>query len=149
MKILILSDSHSKPIDDIKFKNYDYIFHAGDYGTSKNILTENNVHYVSGNCDFGDKNDLELEINNKKIYMTHGHLYNVKNQYNSLIYKALSLNANICIFGHTHCPEYFTRYDILFINPGAYNDGNYVVIEDDKIIFYKYNSVNKIIDYKW
>ena len=111
MKILILSDSHSKPIDDINFKNYDYIFHAGDYGTSKNILTDNNVHYVSGNCDFGDRNDLELEINNKKIYITHGHLYNVSN---------LPISKfDVFVQGHTHVSKIEKRKDKLFLNPGS------------------------------
>ena len=32
MRILILSDSHYRSLDDIKFNEYDYILHAGDYG---------------------------------------------------------------------------------------------------------------------
>lgn len=149
MKILILSDSHSRRIDDINFKNYDYIFHLGDYGISKEILESNNVLYVAGNCDFTGQKDIIKDIGNKRFYITHGDKYNVKYQYNSLIYKALSLDANICLFGHTHNMTYFENDNIIFINPGAYNDGYYVVINDNTLTFYRYDSIIKKIEFKW
>ena len=118
MKILILSDSHSKTINDINFKNYDFIFHLGDYGYSKEILDSNsNCLYVAGNCDFIGQKDIIKDVNNIRFFLTHGDKYNVKYQYNSLIYKALSLDANICLFGHTHHADYFLRDNIIFINP--------------------------------
>lgn len=150
MKILILSDSHSKTINDINFKNYDFVFHLGDYGYSKEILDSNsNCLYVAGNCDFIGQKDIIKDINNIRFFLTHGDKYNVKYQYNSLIYKALSLDANICLFGHTHHADYFLRDNIIFINPGAYNDGNYVIIDDNNITFYKYSNIIKKIEFKW
>ena len=150
MKILVLSDSHYRFIDDIEFDKYDYVFHCGDYGKSKEILNNtNNVYYVAGNCDWDNNKEVLVDISGKKVYMTHGDLYHVKMHMNSLIYKALENNANICFFGHTHEQAIFERDNILFINPGAYQDGFYVVIEDDGIYFYYNNTLRRKFDYKW
>ena len=47
MKILVLSDSHRRYLDDIKFNEFDYIFHCGDYGPSKPVLeNNNNIYYI-------------------------------------------------------------------------------------------------------
>jgi len=150
MKILVLSDSHRRYIDDIDFSKYDYVFHCGDYGVSRDVLENNqNLYYVAGNCDFGNNKEVLVNILNKKIYMTHGDLYHVKYHFNSLIYKAIENEANICLFGHTHEQKIFVRDNILFINPGAYQDGFYAEIEDDGIYFYYNSSLRKKFDYKW
>lgn len=149
MRILILSDSHYRPLDEINFKSYDYVFHLGDYGMSKETLDSNGCLYVAGNCDFLGQKDIIKDINNKRFYLTHGDKYNVKYQYNSLIYKALSLDANICLFGHTHVSLHFERDNITFINPGAYNDGYYVILDDKYITFYRYDKVLEKIEFNW
>jgi len=147
MKILILSDSHYKDID-IKNK-YDYIFHLGDYGNSLDYLENNNIIYVKGNCDYYGDKDRIIEINNKKIFLTHGDKYRVKESYNSIYYKALSINSNIVLFGHTHYQTVFIENNILFINPGAYKDGYYVIIDDNYINLYLDDYLIKRIDYRW
>ena len=150
MKILVLSDSHYRFIDDIDFSKYDYVFHCGDYGKSIQVLeSKNNIYYVAGNCDWANNKEVLVEIDNKKIYMTHGDLYHVKEHLNSLVYKALENNSNICLFGHTHEQQVFQRDNIIFINPGAYVDGFYAVILDDGIYFYYYDKLRKKFDYKW
>ena len=149
MKILVLSDSHSRMLD-IDFNKYDYVFHCGDFGSSKSdLMRNNNTYYVCGNCDFGNNKEVFININNKNIFMTHGDLYHVKSHMNSLIYKAIELKSNICLFGHTHELSLFERDNILFINPGAYIDGYYAIIDDNKISFYRYNSLIKEYNYKW
>jgi len=150
MKILVLSDSHSRFISDIDFNKYDYIIHAGDFGASKDVLEKlNNCFYVCGNCDWGKNKERLIEINNKNIYLTHGDLYHVKYHLNSLIYKAIENKANIAIFGHTHEPTIFVQDNILFINPGAYIDGYYAIITDNAIEFYKDGFLKRKFDYKW
>ncbi|MBQ3254094.1 MAG: metallophosphoesterase family protein, partial [Acholeplasmatales bacterium] len=84
-----------------------------------------------------------------KIYFTHGHMYNVKMTYNTIIYKASSLDASICLFGHTHNPDVFLIDNILFLNPGSYADGFYAIIEDDSVSIFLYNKIYKKINYKW
>ena len=133
MKILILSDNHSRRIDDFDFLKYDYIIHCGDYGDSLDIINTNNIIYVKGNCDsYGDKEVL-VDINDKKYLITHGDLYGVKYDYLRLELKALSSNADIILFGHTHRQTYFKDKGKIFINPGSYQEDEYVEIEDNKI----------------
>ncbi len=146
MKILVLSDIHSMNLN-LNLCDFDYIICAGDIGNS-NILDYTN-YVVKGNCDSYGNLNLKFQINNKNIFLTHGHLYNVKNQYNSLIYKAKEENANICIFGHTHYQESFIIDDILFINPGAYMDLSYVIIDEYNIYYYKFNKLVKKEEFIW
>ena len=146
MKILILSDNHYKDLD-IKNK-YDYIIHAGDYGNMYEYLINNNILFVSGNCDYLGERERIININNKKIFLTHGDKYRVKETMNSLYYKALSLKCDIVIFGHTHIPFCTLNDNILFINPGAYKEGYYVIIKDDKISFYRYDNKLNEINYR-
>lgn len=149
MKILILSDSHSQDISTFDFSKYSHIIHAGDYGYSYDILNNNNILFVKGNCDYRGDKELIINLYNKKILITHGDLYNVKNDYYRLLLKAESESANYVIFGHTHIPSYFVEHDIVFINPGAYLDGYYVIIDEEYIKFYRYNLVMKEIKRKW
>jgi putative phosphoesterase len=36
-----------------------------------------------------------------------------------LIYKAIELQVDACLFGHTHIPALFTHGGIIFLNPGS------------------------------
>ena len=145
MKILILSDSHSKKVD-LDLSIFDYVLHCGDRGTFK---TTANTHFVRGNCDFSGPKELEINVNNKKFYLTHGDLYGVKAGYDRLIYKALEAKSDVVLFGHTHRVAFFEEENIVFINPGAYEDGFYIIIEDDTINFYMENNCFKKFEFKW
>lgn len=146
MKLLIISDSHRYSLD-IDFSKYDYIIHCGDYGSSLELLKTNNALYVKGNCDLDGNDEIALNINNKKVFITHGNKYNVKYDYERLIYRALEVCADIVFFGHTHNQIAFVEEDILFINPGNYPDF-YVEIVDNDIILHS-NGFEKHINYRW
>ena len=145
MRILVLSDSHSTNIK-IDFSSFDYVFHCGDRGFSK---LSDDVIYVKGNCDFAGDNEKLIEINGKKIFITHGNIYNVKYNYMNLYYKALELKADIVLFGHTHKQIVFSENNILFLNPGAYENGCYAIINDTNIELYEKNMIKEIIDFRW
>lgn len=145
MKILVLSDSHLHSVK-LDLNDYDYVIHCGD---GNRITKSDNVFCVRGNCDFRGEKEKIVEIKNKKILITHGDLYNVKYGYTRLSYKALESEVDICLFGHTHIADVFEFQEILFINPGAYQDGYYVIIEDNKINFYYNNECYKEFNYKW
>ena len=147
MRILVISDSHLNDISKINKEDYDLIIHAGDYGISKKKIELLEAKYVRGNCDFfGDKH-LLFYYKNKKIFVTHGDLENVKFNDLKLFYKAVEYKADICIFGHTHKQTVFEKENIFFINPGNYPN-NYIVITDDGLELYKKDS-KEIIDRKW
>lgn len=58
-------------------------------------------------CDFG-----MLELDGKRIYLTHGHHYNIDNP-------LPMCPGDIMIYGHTHVPIDTTKDGIRFLNPGS------------------------------
>lgn len=129
MKILVVSDTHGN-IDSVvhnmeNMGKFDMLFHLGDYvedglniGRAFNIPTI----IVRGNGDLlrPDYNFDELvEIKGKKIFLTHGHKNNVKQGITNLYYKALELNVDLVLFGHTHVPMIEKIDGLTIMNPGS------------------------------
>jgi len=148
MKILILSDSHYRNLD-IDISKYDYVIHCGDYGDNYEFLEMNNCLFVRGNCDYQGPKEIFTKILNRDVLILHGDYYNVKNTYNSLVYKGIERKANFVFFGHTHRMDMFIEDNIVFINPGSYQDGNYVIIDDNNIKFYCDKKLLKSFEYRW
>ena len=130
MKIAFISDTHGNEkslklaLNKIKELKADILIHLGDYASDTNFIKDNFegiVYAVAGNCDYScdyPKEDL-ININGKKILLTHGDLYNVKNSLNTLIYKGKALNVDIILFGHTHIFIKEEIDSILIMNPGS------------------------------
>lgn len=138
MKLLIFSDSHgclSAMEQAVNHEQPDHILHLGDHLRDAAALRDRfsvPVTAVPGNCDGLTKEPaaLTLELLNKRIYMTHGHLHGVKLHYQRVIYAALEAEAGILLFGHTHRPECFSERGLWVMNPGACGPhGTYGVIE--------------------
>ncbi|MDE5715505.1 MAG: YfcE family phosphodiesterase [Anaeroplasmataceae bacterium] len=146
MKLLLISDSHSFDLSNICFKEYDYVFHAGDYGKSISCLEKNNIYFVKGNCDLIGENSKVIECFGKRILLIHGDAQNVKYGLDRLIYKAMECKVDYCFFGHTHTPTFFQAENIVFINPGAFP--SYVILTQDNIGFYHKGS-KEIKEVKW
>lgn len=152
MKILVLSDTHGE-IDGARSAialagKLDMIIHLGDYFRDAQSLSDMYpgipVEYVYGNSDFmiGEVEcEKLLDIEGKRIFITHGHRYSVKWDYEKLYKKAEDLKADVLLFGHTHVAELITRENHYIINPGSISDPrdgtgeSYAVIEikDGKI----------------
>ena len=132
MKILVLSDSHSglsfmrRCIRSVK---PDAMIHLGDYFDDGETMAEENPnirsHQVPGNCDRYRMVRYEPEIRcypvcGIKMYMTHGHLHNVKMNLHHLLLEARKLDAQMVLYGHTHIPDCHRDEDGLWVmNPGA------------------------------
>lgn len=144
MRILVLSDNHSRDID-FNFNEFDYVIHSGDRGS----FDDDGILMVRGNCDFRGEKTISTIINDKKVLITHGDLYGVKEGLTRLSLLALEKEVQYVFYGHTHCPSFFEYRGIKFINPGAYLDGRYVIIDDFKITFYRENKIEKTIENKW
>lgn len=128
MKIGIISDTHGDIPSGRKaikaMGKIDLLIHAGDTYRDAMLLkevTKLDVVAVKGNTDFDCEAPSEATINveGKKIFLSHGDKYNVKYSLDKLYYKALETNSNIMIFGHTHIPTYVKEGGIVFINPGS------------------------------
>lgn len=145
MKIAVVSDTHGTldtTLDTLnKIDDIGLILHLGDYvKDARKIKQETGIEtvYIRGNCDyleFGIEEDKVLDIEGKKIFMTHGHKYDVKCGVNKVFYRGKELGADIILFGHSHIAMMIEHEDILFLNPGSPDtprggsDGSIAIIE--------------------
>ena len=149
-KILVLSDSHSyfdKALKIFEKEKPDIVIAAGDGIKDIDELSyvhpEAKYYMVKGNCDFFERSHSEeniFEIEGKKFFLTHGHLYDVKRSLNSIKEMTKKLKANHVIFGHTHKPYIEKDEDMTLFNPGATEDGRYgiIILENGNIdLFHK------------
>ena len=120
-----MSDTHGNRDIIEKVKSYypkaNTYIHCGDSELAANDETLQNVHIVRGNCDHDAAyvNDLLLKVGEKNLYVTHGHLYNVKSSLMTLAYRAEEVGADIVCFGHSHVLGVEKLNSTLFINPGS------------------------------
>jgi len=133
MKILVISDTHgdiSKAEKAIRAnKDIGLIIHLGDYYRDaiklSKIFQDIPVEYVYGNSDFMIEDaqaEKLLDICGKKVFITHGHRYSVKWDYEKLFKRAQELHADIALFGHTHSPVIASMDQCLILNPGSTSD---------------------------
>lgn len=106
--------------------NIDMIIHLGD--CIKDIININEkykkpMEYVAGNNDWTANNvyDKTLNILGKKIFITHGHHYSVSYGIDNLYEHALSIGADVVLFGHTHMQKIYYKGDMIILNPGSIN----------------------------
>lgn len=128
MKLAVFSDSHGYPdkmIRAIEQSAPDMIIHLGDGGTDISQIEKQFPHIplkaVRGNCDLSSNlPETELfSVGAVKIYITHGHLYGVKRVLYPLIDKAIGLDANIVMYGHTHIADCSMVGGLHLLNPGT------------------------------
>ena len=128
-RILVFSDSHGRT-ENIR-KVIDYIPEVGtvlflgdclrDIYPVEKSYPNIPFHYVPGNNDFSSTVPKEktLEIDGVRIYMTHGHQYQVKLGYEDMFYRTEEKKCGIGLFGHTHQPLKLKQEDIMLFNPGS------------------------------
>lgn len=148
MRILVTSDTHGDFLSlrqaVLEQRNADVIIHCGDskgeVDDIKALYPDKAVYAVKGNCDFASPlNAVEtITIENKKIFITHGHLYNAKMTLYNLCCAAREQQADIVVFGHTH--NALSEYDngLYILNPGSLSGYNatyaYIDITDKGIM---------------
>lgn len=128
MLVAIVSDTHRNNFYINKVKDViqkaEVLIHLGDNTVDCDFLNKNfkgMVYGVSGNCDYFTQYSVEeiIEIEDKKILITHGHEYGVKYGLGGLIKRATELNVDAALFGHTHEAIIEEYENIKFINPGS------------------------------
>ncbi|WP_125152865.1 metallophosphoesterase family protein [Clostridium rectalis] len=128
MLIGVVSDTHRHTwiMERVmeKLKGVDLLIHLGDniqdVKEFKKVFKKRIIN-VKGNCDYSSSipSDIFEEIEGQNFFITHGHHYDVKHSLSRLKYKALELNADIVLFGHTHVSQIIYEEGIWFINPGS------------------------------
>lgn len=133
MKILVLSDTH-RSIRNVMsllsdMKDVDRIIHLGDLVRDaqdlESIYDKIPVEYVAGNCDFfeGDiPKEKIIQLHGKRIFMTHGHIYNVKRTYEDIVNQFSEKKVDVVLFGHTHVPYLHYIGEGILMNPGSINE---------------------------
>ncbi|MDT8859479.1 metallophosphoesterase [Alkalihalobacillus sp. MEB130] len=126
MKAFIISDSHGWGVELQKViqrhrNDVDLLIHCGDSELSAEDEALRGVKVVRGNCDFGVDfpEDRTEKVDGVTIYVTHGHLYNVKMTHVPLSYRAEEKGAQIACFGHSHVAGAFVENGVVYINPGS------------------------------
>ncbi len=152
MKVCVISDSHGnrKNLEILLKENYfDYVFFLGDGLSDLRNLDNLQIKKVCGNCDLFSNEPITQTffLENKKILLTHGHTFKVKINNELLIDYAKKNNVNLVLYGHTHKQNMQTVNGIVFLNPGAFKENKYAVINIDKkgigIDFFVFNSNNE------
>ncbi len=125
MQILVMSDTHgdSDVIEKVRgyYPSVETLIHCGDSELPYTHDALDRMKKVRGNCD-SDKafpNEAVFEIADVRVFVTHGHLFNVKTSILSLSYRAKEANAQIVCFGHSHILGAEMIDDLLFLNPGS------------------------------
>lgn len=128
MRIAVISDTHGNNKDIIEalasIDKPDMLIHLGDYvedGEKLSKIFGLPITIVKGNGDYGShykENEL-IEVEGKKIFLTHGHRDKVSLGLDYIYYKALEMQADIALFGHTHVPVNNVYDDLIIMNPGS------------------------------
>lgn len=133
MELLVLSDSHGdfQSLETLIKRHWDIdtIVHLGD-GTEEiwqisQLYPHKTYYYVTGNND-DDRDapeELLLEVDGVKIYLTHGHIFSLRKRKENMAFRAKELGAVVAFFGHTHVFSQEEVDGVLLINPGAVKFG--------------------------
>lgn len=129
MKVLVVSDTHG---DTFSLKSAinskpeaEVVIHCGDgnpeFENLRALYPQKHFIGVRGNCDFcSEASNIEtFTIEGKKIFITHGHIYNAKYGLYNLVCAAREAGAELLLFGHTHNPVEDYDDGLYIVNPGS------------------------------
>ncbi len=132
MKAAVFSDTHSstaRMAEAVRRWEPDVIIHLGDYARDTGILRREFPHIplysVSGNCDVGSPEPTAgvVSLGPVKVFLTHGHLYGVDWNVDSLVYAAQERECALALYGHTHRPDSQEIGGVKVVNPGTAGAG--------------------------
>ena len=135
-KILVMSDSHGYSVEHILMKAesmgpIDAVFHAGDGCRDLDRYAGDlpMIYQVTGNCDFFPAaRELTFDLFGKRFLLCHGHHYSVKSTMSLLEDRARDVKADCVVFGHTHRVYNQERNGILYLNPGAACERQFILL---------------------
>lgn len=129
----------------IERENPDAVVHLGDHYDDGQRMAEEyphiRFHLLPGNCDryhcpMNTPQVLCYDVCGVRLFMTHGHLHNVKYDIGYLLADAMEKEAAAVLFGHTHTPLCQQYPDLLVMNPGSCGSGGsagVIEVADHKI----------------
>ncbi len=128
-KLVILSDSHNTPEAVRRIfaaeKDMTAAVYLGDGLRDIDKVAPEfaylRIYAVAGNCDFDamEPQDGLAAFDKVLIYYTHGHMYGVKYDLDTLAEAAKARGADIALYGHTHAAHDETIDGVRLFNPGS------------------------------
>ena len=135
MKVLVISDTH-KDLTNARLAirhtiedSLDIVIHCGDHIDDAEKLEKEfpklKFYYVPGNCDgwfFKEEEKVKIiDIEDKKVLITHGDRHNIKLNYNNLFQEVKQKKADIGLCGHSHIAhvEVEEGSGLIVVNPGS------------------------------
>lgn len=137
VKLLILGDLFNYGID----------LNRNDIIDRLNIMKDS-IICVRGNCDnningiyFDILYTNKIDLNNKRLFLTHGHLYNKD--------YLMNLDSDIILTGHTHISNIEKINNKIFINPGSISksrrgENSFAIIDEKSVSIRNLN--NEILE---
>ena len=132
MKVAVFSDTHmntAKMLEAVRKESPDVMIHLGDLERDTECLRQEfpsiPLYNVCGNCDFSRTapEKAVIPLGPVKAFITHGHLYNVDWNTDSLVYAAMEEGCSIAMFGHTHQAVNGELGSVKLLNPGTAGKG--------------------------
>ena len=128
-KLLVLSDSHNSP-DTVQRilrdeTDVDALIFLGDglrdLEQGLALHPRLRAYAVAGNCDYGALEPLDglAAFDQTVVFYTHGHMYGVKYDLDTLAQAAAARGAEVALFGHTHIPLAEQRGEVFLFTPGS------------------------------
>lgn len=128
MRILVISDTHRYQASFYEIlsnrDDIEYVIHCGDtegYEDEMEAVCKVPFVAVAGNNDWCSYLPRErvLELCGHRIFVAHGHTYNVSGGLGRFIDEAKDRKCDIALFGHTHRPTYCEAEGLKVMNPGS------------------------------
>lgn len=154
-KLLVFSDTHRNlalirqilPVAS----ECDYVIHLGDYVSDTDFLLPalgEKLITVRGNGDFrfSVPDERVLEVDGVKIFLTHGHRYNVKRTLENLGLETLGRECSLALYGHTHRADITDYCGVKLINPGSFHSPHTGVCSYCYIVIWKGKVIPKIVE---
>lgn len=139
MKIVVCSDSHGngRGLQELLDREQpEALLFLGDGERDwmmVDVPQQTRFFAVSGNCDFMAMEPIyrQLKLCGKRIFMTHGHHYGVKQGLYGLSLQVGEQPAELVVYGHTHHPQLDDLNGCLYLCPGSmgYGEERYAVVQ--------------------
>ena len=132
IRAAVFSDTHAntaRMVRTVRSYRPDIVLHLGDHARDTDILRREfpdiPVFSVCGNCDFGDSapETLVVPLGPVRLFLAHGHQYNVRWTLDYLVYAAQEAGAKGALFGHTHEAANVEIGGVQVVNPGTAGKG--------------------------
>lgn len=128
MRILVISDTHRK-LDNLEYVlehvgRMDLLIHLGDVEGQEMVIqgmVHCPVYTVAGNNDYFSNlpKDVEVTIEGKKLFLTHGHQYLINQGTMWIKEEAMARGADLVLYGHTHKPMIQEEDHLMILSPGS------------------------------